>query len=596
QELVKALSGQGSSSVRVKNGQVVGGLGPFIDVVKQDLVKRGFTLVSKIPAVNPTLTLFSARYLVKAQTGYRLINDLKIVLPILTMLLLALGVRRPRPPPGPDRRRARPRRVDAGARLGAVYLPRPLPGQRAEQQAARRRRCRLVRHARPVHQGSAPHSPGSGPGRRRRRVPGRADGDRGPDPGGFAHGLGQVRRGGEHAGLRTGPVGTWTYAHRRALRISAVALAALVFVFRGLPTAVVVIAIAVLLVVVLGLIELIGSKPPAQPEEAGQPGHRRRPGWGPRCASLASDHACGRAGTRSQAWPRARQDAACPVPSRTGAVGGIRRRRPATRSGLWSCATSYHRGRTFRLGLVCGGGRVGFLESLVGDIMSLRGPAQIGELVRHKGGFGNGRQPADSRLAAGQLRAEPLAIGLVEAQALVVQRAQQPAADQADAEPDRGDQRQDQADTGTLAHAALADLPRFDLALVVKDQDADGVVVRHPRVLQGGGRRVGRYLVFEDRQDHSLVRHQDSLLRRPRAITAPGNGPENRPGGSSSPRFSHCTTPRGMQLRNYRRAAADRETLRGLNLRSARSQWGCGPRPEASRAAHGGAGRGRRTR
>ena len=271
QELVKALSGQGSSSVSVKNGQVVVGLGPFIDVVKQDLVNRGFTLVSKIPAVNPTLTLFSARYLVKAQTGYRLINDLKIVLPILTMLLLALGVRRPRPPPGPDRRRARPRRVDAGARLGAVYLPRPLPGQRAEQQAARRRRCRLVRHARPVHQGSAPHSPGSGPGRRRRRVPGRADGDRGPDPGGFAHGLGQVRRGGEHAGLRTGPVGTWTYAHRRALRISAVALAALVFVFRGLPTAVVVIAIAVLLVVVLGLIELIGSKPPAQPEEAGQP-------------------------------------------------------------------------------------------------------------------------------------------------------------------------------------------------------------------------------------------------------------------------------------------------------------------------------------
>ena len=92
QELVKALSGQGSSSVSVKNGQVVLNLGPFIDIVKRDLVNRGFSLVSKIPAVNPSLTLFSATYLVKAQTGYRLINGLKIVLPVLTLLLLALGV------------------------------------------------------------------------------------------------------------------------------------------------------------------------------------------------------------------------------------------------------------------------------------------------------------------------------------------------------------------------------------------------------------------------------------------------------------------------------------------------------------------------
>jgi hypothetical protein len=66
-------------------------------------------------------------------------------------------------------------------------------------------------------------------------------------------------------------VGGWTYAHRRALRIFAVALAALVFVFWGQPTAAVVIVIAVLLLVVLGLIELIGSRPPPQPEEAGHP-------------------------------------------------------------------------------------------------------------------------------------------------------------------------------------------------------------------------------------------------------------------------------------------------------------------------------------
>ena len=102
QELVKALSGQGGSSVSVKNGQVVVGLGPVIDVVKQDLVKRGFTLVSKIPAI-------------KAQSAYRLINHLKIVLPVLTLLLLlALGVYAAR-----GRRRAL---IGAGLGLAASML------------------------------------------------------------------------------------------------------------------------------------------------------------------------------------------------------------------------------------------------------------------------------------------------------------------------------------------------------------------------------------------------------------------------------------------------------------------------------------------
>ena len=71
--------------------------------------------------------------------------------------------------------------------------------------------------------------------------------------------------------MRTGPVGTWTYAHRKVLRISAVALAALVFVFWGQPTAAVAIVIAVLLLLVLGLIELIGSRPVTRPKVAGHP-------------------------------------------------------------------------------------------------------------------------------------------------------------------------------------------------------------------------------------------------------------------------------------------------------------------------------------
>jgi len=80
----------------------------------------------------------------------------------------------------------------------------------------------------------------------------------------FSSGLGRLRRGGESAGLSTGPVGTWTHAHRQPLRIGAVALAALIFVFWGHPTTVVTIVIPVLLLVVLGHIELIG-RPPPQP-------------------------------------------------------------------------------------------------------------------------------------------------------------------------------------------------------------------------------------------------------------------------------------------------------------------------------------------
>ena len=76
----------------------------------------------------------------------------------------------------------------------------------------------------------------------------------------ISSGLARVRQSGEHAGLRTGPVGTWTYTHRRGLRISAVALAALLFVFAGQPSVALVIVIVVLLLVVLGLIELLGSQ------------------------------------------------------------------------------------------------------------------------------------------------------------------------------------------------------------------------------------------------------------------------------------------------------------------------------------------------
>jgi fatty acid desaturase len=76
-----------------------------------------------------------------------------------------------------------------------------------------------------------------------------------------ASGIGWVRARGERAGLRTGPVGSWTAAHKTLLRAVAVAVAALIFVFWGQPTVAVVIWLVVLLLVVLGIIELLSGRP-----------------------------------------------------------------------------------------------------------------------------------------------------------------------------------------------------------------------------------------------------------------------------------------------------------------------------------------------
>jgi len=266
--LVMALSGQGNGTVGISNGQVTLDLGPFITTVKQDLVARGFSLAGNIPAIHPRFALFSAKYLVQARTGYRTVNDLKIVLPILTLLLMALGVYIAR-----GHRRAL---IGAGLGLAAsmlvlgagllifrgVYLN-SVPNSVLPADAAAALFDTLVRF---IKQGLrailvlglvvAAGAFVTGPSVTAVRI-----------RGAFASGLAWVRQQGARAGLRTGPVGTFTYAHKTALRVSAVALAVLIFVFWGQPTALVVILITILLLVALGLIELIG-RPATQPQTA----------------------------------------------------------------------------------------------------------------------------------------------------------------------------------------------------------------------------------------------------------------------------------------------------------------------------------------
>jgi hypothetical protein len=270
QAVVQVLSGQGNGAISTSNGQITLNLGPFIAVVKQDLVAHGFALASNIPPISPTVALFQAKDLGKAQAGYRLITTLKIVLPILALVLLAAGVWVAR-----GRRRAL-----IWAALGlagsmlvlaiglliarSIYLnsvpPSVLPGDAAA--AAFDAMVYFIRVGlRVVLAVGLVVAIGAfitGPSRAAIQT-----------RSALKSWLGWIRNFGERRGVSTGPVGEWTYAHRRGLRIGAVALFALIFVFWGHPTGLVVIVLVIVLLLVLGLIELIG-RPPAEPGTAAE--------------------------------------------------------------------------------------------------------------------------------------------------------------------------------------------------------------------------------------------------------------------------------------------------------------------------------------
>jgi hypothetical protein len=270
-QLVKALSGQGGGAITVQNGLVTLGLGPFIAEAKQRLAAHGLTIVKSLPAINPTFPLFSAKYLVKAQTAYRVINDLKIVLPLAALLFFAAGVYI-----AGDHRRAL---IGTGLGLSAsmfvlaaglliargIYLN-SVPNSKLPADAAAALFDTLVRFIREglrtllvvglvVAAAAFLTGPSVTAVGARRAISG---------------GLRWLRERGELHGVRTGPVGRWTYAHRKALRVGVTGVVVMIFVFWGRPTATVVVGLAIALVIALGLIELIG-RPPAQPVSAAPP-------------------------------------------------------------------------------------------------------------------------------------------------------------------------------------------------------------------------------------------------------------------------------------------------------------------------------------
>lgn len=268
-QLVALLSGDQSGALKTtSNGEVTLDLGPVIAQVKEALVAQGYTIASKVPEVDRTLVLVQSDSVTKAQSAYRLLDRIGTWLPVITLLLLALGVYVAR-----GHRRA----LVAGAlgvaggmlALGVLLaIARPLyldavPSDTLPRDAAAAVFDTLVHYLRTglrttavlalvVALGAFLTGPSVTAVRTRSAL---------------GRGIASLRGGAESHGVRTGPVGTWVFAHKRALQVTAVGVGALTLTFWSQPTVAVVIGTAIAVVLVIGVIELLGVPARATPED-----------------------------------------------------------------------------------------------------------------------------------------------------------------------------------------------------------------------------------------------------------------------------------------------------------------------------------------
>jgi hypothetical protein len=262
-ELVAALTGEGGRAITIENDTVSVNMAAFIETVKQQLVAAGFSLAERIPAVDVSFVLFQSRDITRARAGFNLLNTLGVWLPIVALILLALGVYVAK-----DHRRAL-----VGAALGvaigmvvlalalavfrSVYLD-GVPASVLPHDAAAvlydtvarflRLGLRTILVLALVVAAGAFLSGSSATAVRTRQ--------------GLTGAIAWLQGSAERAGLRTGPVGTWVHANKRALRVGAVVLAALALVFWDRPTGKVVLGLTLVLLAVLAVIEFLGRPAP----------------------------------------------------------------------------------------------------------------------------------------------------------------------------------------------------------------------------------------------------------------------------------------------------------------------------------------------
>jgi len=91
-QLVALLTGSDQGAVSSANGRVTLDLSKLGAEVKSKLDARGITIFDHVPAAKLTFVLFQSDQLSKYQRWVRLLNHLVVVLPIVTLLLLAGSV------------------------------------------------------------------------------------------------------------------------------------------------------------------------------------------------------------------------------------------------------------------------------------------------------------------------------------------------------------------------------------------------------------------------------------------------------------------------------------------------------------------------
>lgn len=278
EQVVKLLEGNQGGAVSAQDGTITLNLAPIIEEVKTRLVAQGFDLANNIPAVDKSFVLAESDAITDAQGFYSLLNTLGVWLPIVALALFAVGVALAR-----DRRRAL---LKGGLGLAAamvvlgvaltlvrMWYVETTPAGILTAEAAGSVFDTLVRFLRTGLRavavlGLVVALAAFLTGPSAAAVKTRATLERG---------IGSAREGAESAGWDTGRVGTWTFAHRRALRISAVIAGGLVLMFWSRPTGWVVVSTALLVVLALAVIEFLATPPvqaapaPAEASGAGVP-------------------------------------------------------------------------------------------------------------------------------------------------------------------------------------------------------------------------------------------------------------------------------------------------------------------------------------
>jgi hypothetical protein len=265
EQVVKLLEGNEGGAVSAQDGTITLNLGPIVAEVQDRLVARGFDLAANIPTVDRSFTLAQSDAITDAQGVYSLLNTLGVWLPIVALALLVAGVLLAR-----DRRRALLKGAlgvaAAMVLLGVVltlarmWYVETTPANILTEEAAGSVFDTLVRFLRTGLRALgvlalvvALAAFLAGPSRAASKT--RAT---------FERGIGTARGGAEAAGWNTGRVGTWTYAHRRALQITAALAGGLVLMFWTEPTGWVVVGIALVVVLLLAVIEFLGQPPVAE--------------------------------------------------------------------------------------------------------------------------------------------------------------------------------------------------------------------------------------------------------------------------------------------------------------------------------------------